>query len=116
MATLDMDGPFDLTSETIGRKVTRISIGNYALGYDKEGTFYVKYIGRSDNDVKKRLNSWIGKYRQFKFSYANSAKEAFEKECINYHDFGENKNLDNENHPDRPEDSGWKCPRCRIFD
>lgn len=115
MATLNMEGPFELTTEIIGKEVTQTSAGNYALGNSENGTFYVKYVGRSDSDVKGRLNAWIGKYRQFKFSYGSSPKAAFEKECTNYHDFGE-KLLDNKNHPDRPENSGWKCPRCKIFD
>ena len=53
----------------------------------------------------------------FKFSYANNAKEAFEKECRNYHDFGGDDGiLDNKVHPDRPERTEYDCPICNIFD
>ena len=119
MATLNMSGLFDLTEEQLGKAVTKVSAGNYALGYSQEGSFYVLYVGRSDSDVRGRLLSWVGKnarYKQFMYSYADSAKAAFEKECINYHDFGGKEKLDNEAHPDRPDNSNWKCPRCNIFD
>lgn len=118
MASLGMNGPYDLATAEVDMVVTKTSPGNYALGYvnDKK-TFIVQYIGRSDSDVNGRLKAWVGKkYKKFKYSYASSAKAAFEKECDNYHDFGESDELDNSSHPDRPDGSGWKCPRCTIFD
>ncbi len=115
MATLGMHGPHKLDTATVQAKVKRKSPGNYALGRkNEEGTFLVGYVGRSDSDVRGRLTSWVGKARGplFKFSYASSAKAAFEKECRNYHDF---KPPGNTSHPQRPEGTTWKCPRCRIF-
>jgi len=117
MPSLGMQGPYSLTVEAIDREVTRTSPGNYALGYtSSDGTFIVKYVGRSDSDVNGRLKNWLGSYEQFKFSYATSAKAAFEKECRNYHDFGEKEALDNASHPGRPSGSGWQCPICTIFE
>lgn len=115
MASLNMNGPFDLTVEKIDEEIIKTSAGNYALGYMKEDTFIVQYVGRADKDLNKRLKDWVGKYIKFKYSYASSPKDAFEKECKNYHDFGENK-LDNKIHPDRPDGSSWECPVCDIFD
>lgn len=115
MASLEMEGPYKLDSETIDAKVTRTSPGNYALGGENEkGTFLVGYVGRSDSDVRARLKSWVGKTTRslFKFSYASSPKVAFEKECNNYHDF---EPPENDSHPDRPEGTTWQCPRCNIF-
>ena len=114
MAKLDMKGPFQLTDSEVNRQITSTSPGNYGLGYMKEdGTFIVEYVGRSDDDVKNRLHDWTGtKYKKFKFSYASSAKEAFEKECRNYHDFDGNKKLDNKVHPDRPNGTNLKCLIC----
>jgi len=113
MANSGLCGPYTLTSENIDIIVTRISPGAYALGYtDNSGTFIIQYVGRSDNNVNNRLKSWVGKYRQFKVSYFNSPKEAFEKECTLYHDFG---GTDNKEHPARPENSYWLCPICKIF-
>jgi hypothetical protein len=115
MPYLEMDGPFKLDTGTINTKVTRKSPGNYALGEKNgNGTFTVGYVGRSDSDVRERLISWVDKTRRplFKFSYATSAKAAFEKECNNYHDFNPS---GNSSHPARPEGSNWRCPRCSIF-
>jgi hypothetical protein len=120
MASLDMKGSYPLTTQKINEVVTRTSAGNYALGYVSNSTFYVRYVGRSDDDVRARLKSWVGKnptrYKQFKFSYATSPKAAFEKECHNYHDFGEREKLDNKSHPQRPAGTSWKCPVCDIYD
>ena len=117
MASLNMNGPYELSSEKINEVVTRTSAGNYALGHTESNTFYVEYVGRADSNLRERLKYWTdNKYEQFKFSYATSPKAAFEKECRNYHDFGENKALDNKIHPDRPDGSNWKCPICDIYD
>jgi len=116
MASLGMNGPYKLNTETIEEKVTRTSPGNYALGSkNDEGTFIVGYVGRSDSDVRNRLKSWVGNTTRplFKFSYATSPKAAFEKECENYHDFDP---PGNNSHPDRPNGTNWSCPRCDIFD
>jgi hypothetical protein len=118
MASLNMKGPYTFASAKIDEVVTKKSPGNYTLGYTKDdGTFIVQYVGRSDVDVnqelKARLNS---KYKKFKYSYATSPKAAFEKECRNYHDFGESDSLDNKKHPARPGGSNWKCPVCTVFD
>jgi len=119
MVSLNMKGPYELSDKEIERNVTRISPGNYALGHVSNSTFYVSYVGRSDDDVKGRLKKWVGvkgKYTHFKYSYATSPKAAFEKECKNYHDFGGSNELDNDKHPQRPAGTGWKCPFCNIFD
>ena len=63
-----------------------------------------------------RLKKWVGKYEKFKYSYADTPKDAFEKECRNYHDFGGSEDLDNDVHPDRPEGETWDCSLCTIFD
>ena len=114
-----MNGSYDLTEQKIEETITKKSAGNYALGYMNDKTFIVLYVGRSDSDLKERLLSWVGKdskYKQFKYSYAETIKEAFLKECNNFHDFGEVEKLDNEIHPDRPDNTNWNCPRCKIFD
>ena len=116
MASLNMQGSYDLTNEEIDRRITKTSPGNYALGRVGNDTFYVHYVGRSDTDLNDRLKDWVGSYKRFKFSYATSPKAAFEKECTNYHDFGKSEKLDNEIHPQRPDGTNWKCPVCNILD
>lgn len=116
MPTLNMGKKsYPFTSDEVDRQITIHQAGNYALGHlDKRGDFYVRYVGRSDTDVNDRIKDHLDKgYTRFKFSYASSPKAAFEKECQNYHDFGENKQLDNAVHPDLPDKSKkWKCPVC----
>ncbi|MCF8242580.1 MAG: hypothetical protein K9J16_14475 [Melioribacteraceae bacterium] len=116
METLNMNGPYRLDSETIDEKVTKTSAGNYAFGKkDEEGNFLVGYVGRADKNLNSRLKSWIGKTKRplFKYSYATSPKDAFIKECNNFHDFDP---PGNSIHPDRPDNSNWKCPQCDVFD
>ena len=106
---------YPFTSEEVDCQITKKQAGNYALGYiNEKGTFIVHYVGRSDTDVNDRIKDHLNKgYTHFKFSYASSPKGAFEKECQNYHDFGESKILDNDIHPDLPANSKkWKCPVC----
>ena len=117
MPTLGMQGPFDLTTGDINAQITRTAAGNYALGYvNNKGEFIVKYVGRSDSDLNSRLKQHIEKHPKFKYSYATSPKAAFEKECKNFHDFGETNLLENSIHPDRPAHTGWKCPECDNFE
>lgn len=117
MASLEMRGSFDLNTETIDNQVTKTSPGNYALGHiNKENNhFIVEYVGRADSDLNGRLKQHVGeKYKKFKYSYATSPKAAFQEECRDYHEFGENQKLDNKIHPDKSEDTFWKCPYCDI--
>lgn len=112
MASLNMDGPFKLDEATIDSEVTKTSAGNYALGKKNDkGTFLVGYVGRSDSDVNDRLKYWAKNSQRplFKYSYELSPKAAFEKECENYHDF---EPPGNDIHPDKPNDTNWKCPVC----
>ena len=113
MASLGMQGPFDLNSDSIDKHVIEISPGNYALGYVLSNKFVVMRIGRSDSDINKKLHEWIWdkSHTMFKFSYAESAKAAFEKECQNFHDFQPDENTD---HPARPDNTNWHCPVCGI--
>ena len=42
MATLNMNGPYELTTKKIDEVITKTSAGNYALGYVKVKKFIVK--------------------------------------------------------------------------
>ena len=113
MASLNMNGPYPLTKEDIDNRIPVGSIGNYAYGYtNKENVFIVQYVGRSDSDLNDRAKHGIGQYKEYKYSIARTIKEAFEKECRNYHDFGENAKLDNDIHPDKPDGTSYECPYC----
>ena len=124
MPSLDMGVSYDLTYDEIERCVTDGSIGNYAFGYlDEHGVFIVCYVGRSDTNLKERIKHGITdkedhpnyRYERFKFSYAESDKEAYEKEGRNYHDFGGDEGLlINKDHPAKPQNVDCSCPICRA--
>jgi hypothetical protein len=107
--------PYIYTKENVEQLITKISSGAYALGKIKDnGTFIINYVGRSDDNLAVRLatHEKIDDYTHLKYGYCSSIKEAFEKECNLYHDFGENKLLDNKVHPAKPNNTTYKCPRC----
>jgi hypothetical protein len=112
MPSTGLKGPYDLTAEKIDEVVTETSAGAYALGKISKttNTFIPKYVGRSDDDVNKRLKDWVDKYPNFKYEYYSSAKAAYEKECRLYHDW--KKQIDNKVHPAKSEGTDWKCPVC----
>jgi hypothetical protein len=125
MGSLNMDGPYDFNNDSIDINVTRVSGGNYALGFidNNSNNFHVTFVGRSDSDVKGRLRKQLSEAKNinsryeiknisFKYSYASSPKEAFEKECHNYHNFVNSKKLSNNVHPEKPKDVSLKCPVC----
>lgn len=118
MASLNMVGPYPLNEHEIDLQIKKGIPGNYAYGYlNEDERFFVQYVGRSDEDLNSRIRHGIGQYKMFKYSYAKGSKEAFEKECINYHDFGgEEGILDNNIHPDRPDGADYGCPVCDIYD
>ena len=84
----------------------------FALGRSENGTFYIRYVGRSGDDVATTLGEHVGDYQHFKFAYFSSPSTAFEKECQLFHDFSP---PGNRLHPDRPKGTTWSCPRCRMF-
>jgi hypothetical protein len=71
-------GPYVLTVAHVDRYVSA-KIGTYVLGLERDGTFYVGYVGRSDTDISDRLKDWaLAKYQMFKFDYFTTTKTAFE--------------------------------------
>ena len=112
MVSSGLGGPFPLTDHGIIDNATKTSPGAYALGKTRYATYYIGRVGRSDDDVNRRLHDYIWDYEQFKYEYYPSPKAAFEKECRLYHDF---KPLGNKIHPDRPSETNWKCPTCDHF-
>lgn len=115
MPVTNLSGPFDLTHDEIDKVVTSVSPGAYALGQvvDAAGNLRVRRVGRSDNDLNRRLHDYVGLYPSFKAGYLPSAKAAFDKECGLFHDFNP---PDNKMHPDRPAGTNWTCPHCSTFD
>ena len=73
MGSLEMQGCFPLSAPAIDELLTRISPGNYALGYLNGGDFSVFYVGRSDSDLGQRLRDWVGISGRFQ-RYASQSK------------------------------------------
>ena len=76
MRSLEMSGSYPLSDEAIDGVLTRISPGNYALGYLDGDTFNVFFVGRSDSDVRGRLHDWVGAPSQYD-RYAPASKAAW---------------------------------------
>jgi len=107
-----------LSEEKIDKEVGKDRLGVYGLDRgSKDDPFKVYYVGRAE-DLNARLKQHVGEkykgsmYKWFKYDYAKSAKEAYDKECECYHLHGGKEKLDNEVHPQRPEGTNWKCPVC----
>jgi len=115
----DMEGPFLLNTKTIDNEVKSNSIGVYILGeINNDGTIKPKYVGRSDNDLNKRLHDHEKEnYSHFMYLNVGYIKDAFEMECRLYHYYGGDMSLlDNKKHPDRPDEILFlSCPVCDIF-
>ncbi len=112
---LKMEGPYNFVSEEVDRVLRKGSPGNYALGFidSMDGRFVILAIGRSDQDLNAEIKTFLGRgYKKFKYCHAINSREAFIKECCDYHDFSP---VHNTTHPQRPEGSKDKCPRCDIF-
>ena len=110
MAVPRLFGPLALTAERIDGPLQANSPGVYALGSSVNGAFFVKRIGRSDEDLRAALKAHVGgPYEQFKFTYALSPRDAFEKECHLFHSLV---GLDSPTHPTAPKDTDAICPGC----
>lgn len=113
MAKSGLSRAYPLSKSQIDKVVSETSPGAYALGETRDGTFYISYVGRSDDDVNDRLKDHVGKHKEFKYRYYSTVEAAFEKECRLYHDF---EPPENKVHPARPAGKDWKCPVCDVFD
>ena len=77
MRSLEMNESYPLSDKAIDEVLTRMSPGNYALGYMDGDTFNVFYVGRSDSDVRQRLHEWVGMPNRYE-NYASPAKAPWE--------------------------------------
>jgi hypothetical protein len=59
MTSTGLQGPYLLSGRHITLTVNRTSAGAYAVGRQESGTFYVDYVGRSDDDVAGRVRHGI---------------------------------------------------------
>ena len=112
MQVTSLHGPYRLLFDEIDCEIRRKSAGTFALGYvDNDGNFRIRYVGRSDDDIKNRLRLMIGSDQYFKFAYAATPAAAFERECDLFHNFRPFANM---LHPERPNGSSLECQRCKL--
>ena len=104
-------GPIQLTEQRIEEHLVH-SPGIYALGYTRNDNFVIAYLGRADADLRTELKMHVrGPYQQFKFTYALSTRDAYEKQCELFHD---SSGLENDSHPRPPRGRHFVCPRCGV--
>lgn len=105
-------GPYELTEDRIARVVTQDGPGNYLLGNEREDDdfHFTLYVGRSDTNLRARLEQHAreGEYAYFKFRYATSVKDAYEQECLAFHEH--EYHINNTYHPDKPNGKDYPCP------
>lgn len=109
--------PYRMTPDVIRAAVQKNRPGAYILGDEVRGRFVFKYVGRSDHCLQTRLLTHGLLYHcpYFIFSYATTAKEAFELESKWWHDcINTDVQLINRIHPDSPSGMGLTCPYCQF--
>lgn len=109
--------PYRMTPDVIRAAVQKNRPGAYILGDEVHGRFVFKYVGRSDHCLQTRLLTHGLLYHcpYFIFSYATTAKEAFELESKWWHDcINTGVQLINRIHPDSPSGMSLTCPYCQF--
>lgn len=111
IARFKMSGPYQLDEVGINIYISADSPGVYILARELDS---IEYIGSTDN-LKNRLIWWSKlkkEYKFFRFEITDSYQSAFTLECHLFHSYN---NLDNHEHPIRPDDTLWQCPECDIY-
>jgi hypothetical protein len=103
---------YALTTSSVAETVTQTAPGIFILGQTIEGTFHVKYVGWDAEDIGAAIKFQVGLFNRYKYEYALSAEEAFEKVCILYHMFLPARN---KAHPEWHCHSDVECPMCDMF-
>ena len=102
----------NLTRQRVRQEVSADEPGFYRLGTMADGQFCPSYFGRSDTDLQRRLQEHAqrGWFTHFITRPADSIREAFEQECLDWHLHGEQ--MLNHVHPARPDGAEYGCPYC----
>lgn len=106
--------PRKLHKKTVCRVVPAASVGMYKLGTMMNGRFVERYFGRSDTDLRRRLQTHAiaAQDTHFVFRLATSPYAAFRMECAYWHlnlPFARNRI-----HPAAPSGTLYWCPICVI--
>jgi hypothetical protein len=110
MSRSGLNGPYQLTYDTIAATVPVFLSGVFALGYtDEHGRFCVSYVGHSLDDVRQALFDRIGTAPVFKVSTDADKRAVFDAACRLFHDF---RPVGNVAHPERQRGTEWLCRHC----
>ena len=117
MSTQGWSGPYLFVAESIDLFVTEKSPGNFALGLlDSNGSFVIGYTFRSDTDLAAELRTQMhlfgSTYTHFIHCYTQSARAAFEMDCMLFHKLVESDHLISKIHPSQPDGVEFGCPVC----
>jgi hypothetical protein len=104
-----------LNSRKIESHVPSGTVGFYRLGCKPDGEFAISYFGRSDTDLKRRLDEHVDSRNETHFTarVTDNIHTAFKLECREWHAPVETSNL---RHPDAPDGIAYTCPYCHIAD
>ena len=107
--------PYRFTPDVIRQIIPEGCIGVYALGDIEEGHFAIKYVGRSDRSLRRRLltHNLLYEFSYFIFMTVSSTREGFELESRWWHDCKlAHLPVENRIHPDAPSGQKLQCPYC----
>lgn len=116
MAVMTKQGPFAFDAPSINAHVTENAAGSFILGcLNENNEFIPSFVGRAASDLRTELLFQLRLGKQchtFMFRYASSPHQAFEQQCVDFHECGGCEFLDNPRHPARPSHTKWECPVC----
>ena len=107
--------PYRFTPDVIRQMIPEGCIGVYALGDVEDGCFAIKYVGRSDRSLRRRLltHNLLYEFSYFIFMTVSSTREGFELESRWWHDCKlAHLRVENRIHPDAPSGQKLQCPYC----
>lgn len=113
-----MQGPFQLAHSVIDAIVKQPGPAIYLLRRIEETIEYAYYrglVGRTGgHNLDQALKEWLDSdYRVFWYEYLESEDEAFERQCLLWHELeGPAGKLDNEQHPKSANSYSAMCPIC----
>ena len=110
MTESELTGPYPLMADDIKRMVPHNSIGVYVLYHHSHGETDTMYVGRTeDRPVRKRLleHELDRGCTHFKFQYCSKKREAYEAECLLWHELTP---FLQQRHPEKPDGKTWPCP------
>lgn len=103
-----------LDRKVIEQVVPRRAVGFYRLGTDENDEFRQEYFGRSDTDLRRRLNQHVTatEHTHFQVQPTRTILDAFKLECGEWH--LPTTDTDNCIHPASPKGIDYECPYCLL--